>query len=160
MTNSTDLSFTSRTTTPRPIILCRSARCGSTEWLTLTRLELILYRDYLIQFLLPDQHAEFRGRIYDSIIDTVGATPIVDAEVLLDGTRAKNVVLDFRRTDYYGSTALSFFVKIWKRVREVGGQMVFCNLSEHEREILAMTSLDALWPICHSRESALEEARR
>ncbi|MBP90663.1 MAG: hypothetical protein CMJ64_28790 [Planctomycetaceae bacterium] len=36
---------------------------------------------------------------------------------LLDGTRAKNAVWDFQHTDYYGSTALSFFVKLWKCVR-------------------------------------------
>ena len=75
---------------------------------------------------------------------------------LLDGTRAKNVVLDFSQTDYYGSTALSFFGKLWKRVRVVDGHMAFCNLSEHEREILAITKLDTLWAICESREVALQ----
>ena len=74
---------------------------------------------------------------------------------LLDGTRAKHVVLDFRHTDYYGSTALSFFVKLWKRVREIGGAMAFCNLSDHEHEILKITKLDMLWVICESREAAL-----
>lgn len=79
-----------------------------------------------------------------------------DALNLLDGTRAKNAVLDFSRTDYYGSTALSFFAKLWKRVRVVGGHMAFCNLSDHEREILAITKLDTLWDICDSRDEALE----
>jgi anti-anti-sigma factor len=75
---------------------------------------------------------------------------------LLDGTRAKSVVLDFCRTDYCGSTALSFFVKLWKKVRLAHGHMAFCNLSAHEREILAITKLDMLWDICDSREDALE----
>lgn len=74
---------------------------------------------------------------------------------LLDGTRTKNAVFDFRHTDYYGSTALSFFVKIWKRVREIGGALAFCNLSDHEREILVITKLDTLWVVCESREEAL-----
>ena len=80
----------------------------------------------------------------------------VHALQLLDGTRTKNAVLDFRNTDYFGSTALSFFVKLWMRVREVGGAMAFCNLSEHEREILGITRLDTLWSICDSREEALQ----
>ena len=79
---------------------------------------------------------------------------------MLDGSRAKNVVVDFCHTDYYGSTALSFFVKVWKRVREVGGAMAFCNLSEHERAILGITGLDSLWAICDSREEALQFVAR
>jgi anti-sigma B factor antagonist len=74
---------------------------------------------------------------------------------LLDGTQAKNVVLDFCYTDYYGSSALSFFVKLWERVQEVGGAMAFCNLSDHEREILGVTKLDTLWAICDSQEEGL-----
>jgi anti-anti-sigma factor len=80
----------------------------------------------------------------------------IHALQLLDGTRAKNVVLDFCHTDYFGSTALSFFVKLWMRVREVGGAMAFCNLSEHEREILGITRLDTLWTLCDSLEEALQ----
>ncbi len=66
----------------------------------------------------------------------------------------KNVVLDFHKTDYFGSTALGFFIKLWKRVRAKAGQMAFCNLSEHEKEILAVTHLDEIWPICNSRGAA------
>ncbi len=75
---------------------------------------------------------------------------------LLDNGTIKNVVLDFRQTDYYGSTALGFFVKLWKRVRERHGRMAFCGVSDHEREILRVTNLDGLWPLCASREQALE----
>ena len=74
---------------------------------------------------------------------------------LLEETHAKNAVLDFRNTDYYGSTALGFFVKLWKRVREAGGSMALCNVSDHEREILNITKLDRLWPICKTREEAM-----
>ena len=77
---------------------------------------------------------------------------------LANGT-VKNVVLDFHKTDYYGSTALAFFVKLWKRVKDGGGHMAFCGVSQHEREILKVTSLDGLWPICASREEALKAVR-
>jgi anti-anti-sigma factor len=77
---------------------------------------------------------------------------------LVSSGAAKNVVFDFRRTDYYGSSALSFFVKLWKRVRRQGGELAFCGLSDHEREILAVTNLDQIWPVCRTREEALAAA--
>jgi anti-anti-sigma factor len=82
-----------------------------------------------------------------------GASDILE---LLNGTGVKNVVLDFHKTDYYGSTALGFFVKLWKRVRQQNGRMAFCNVSDHEKEILRVTNLDRLWPIFSSRSEALE----
>jgi anti-anti-sigma factor len=81
-----------------------------------------------------------------------GASNVLD---LLSRAPLKNVVLDFHRTDYYGSTALGFFMKLWKRVRARGGRMAFCNVSKHEKDILQATSLDHLWPICSSRTEAL-----
>jgi anti-sigma B factor antagonist len=82
-----------------------------------------------------------------------GARNVLD---LLRNRTIKNVVLDFHKTDYYGSTALGFFVKLWKRVRDGNGRMAFCGVSENEREILKVTNLDGLWPICASREEALK----
>lgn len=78
---------------------------------------------------------------------------------LMANPSVRNVVLDFRRTDYCGSTALGLFLRLWKRVRGRGGRMAFCNVSEHEREILAVTKLDGLWPVCRSREEALRVVR-
>jgi anti-anti-sigma factor len=72
----------------------------------------------------------------------------------------RKVILDFERTDYYGSTALGFFVKLWKTLCRSNGRMAFCNVSEHEREILRITHLDELWPICASRREALEAVKR
>jgi hypothetical protein len=34
--------------------------------------------------------------------------------------------------------------------------MAFCNVSDHEREILKVTKLDSLWTICGSREEAMQ----
>jgi anti-anti-sigma factor len=74
---------------------------------------------------------------------------------LLNGTPVKSVILDLGKTDYYGSTALGFFLKLWKRVKVRNGRMAFCNVSDHELEILQITKLDHLWPICSSRSAAL-----
>jgi anti-anti-sigma factor len=78
---------------------------------------------------------------------------------LLDRTPAKNVVMDFCKTDYCGSTALEFFVKLWVGVSKRNGRMAFCNVSDHEKDILRITHLDRLWPICSSRSEALAAVR-
>jgi len=74
---------------------------------------------------------------------------------LLKNGAIANVVIDFHKTDYYGSTALGFFVCVWKKIRTRGGKMAFCNISDHELEILNVTRLDKLWPICSSRAEAI-----
>jgi stage II sporulation protein AA (anti-sigma F factor antagonist) len=106
--------------------------------------------------------------------DVVVVTPTTDlrefeyqhieaaAQGILDLVAAqgvKGVVLDFSRTDAYGSTALGFFIRMWKRVSSHGGRMAFCNVSPHEREVLAVTRLDGLWPVCSSRNEALKAVR-
>jgi anti-anti-sigma factor len=94
---------------------------------------------------------DLRELDYQRIED--GAKKILE---LLNSTSIRNVVLDFHKTDYYGSTALSFFLKLWKRVSQRHGRMVLCNVSDHEKEILRITKLDHLWPICASKREALE----
>ena len=56
--------------------------------------------------------------------------------------------------------SLGFFVKLWKRIRKVDGSMAFCNVSAHEQEVLRVTRLDTLWPVCTSREQAVEQLRQ
>jgi len=82
-----------------------------------------------------------------------GAAEVFDE---LTSESIHNVILDFHRTDYYGSTALAFFVKFWKRLKARNGQMVFCNVSPHEQEVLELTNSTSLWPICKTREDAMK----
>jgi hypothetical protein len=63
------------------------------------------------------------------------------------------------KTGSYGSTALGFFVKRWKRGTGQNGRMAFCNVSDAEKEVLGITRLDRLWPVCPSRAEALEAVK-
>ncbi len=85
-----------------------------------------------------------------------GAKTILE---LLNGSNIKNVVLDFHKTDYFGSTALGVFLKLWKRIVSKNGRMAFCNVSDNEMEILQIMKLDHFWPICSSRIEALAAVR-
>jgi anti-anti-sigma factor len=82
-----------------------------------------------------------------------------DVLELLETGAFRNVVLDFRSTDSFGSTALGFFAALGKQVQRCKGRMAICNVSEHEREILDVTRLSKLWPLCASREEALAVVR-
>jgi len=105
--------------------------------------------DGSILLLIPN--TDLRELEFDTL--EAGAAEVFNQ---LDSDATKNVIIDFHKTDYYGSTALAFFVKFWKRVKSRGGNMVFCNVSEHEQEILALTNLTSLWPICHDRQAAID----
>jgi anti-anti-sigma factor len=82
-----------------------------------------------------------------------------DVLELLDDTAIRNVVLDFDKTDHCGSCALGFMLTIWKGVRMRKGRMALCNVSDHEQEILQITNLNNLWPICATRAEALEAVK-
>jgi anti-anti-sigma factor len=107
----------------------------------------------------------------DRVGDTLVVTPLADLGELeyqqiesgarhvcdlLNDPSVTNIVLDFQQTAYYGSSALGFFVRLWKRVSRRHGRMAFCNLSPQEKEILRLTRLDSLWLICGSREEAMQ----
>lgn len=81
-----------------------------------------------------------------------GAATILD---LLNQPGVQNVVVDLSRTNYVGTTALGFFVKLWRVVSSHEGTMAMCCVSDYEMEVLQTMKLDTLWSIHGSREEAL-----
>lgn len=72
----------------------------------------------------------------------------------------RHVVLDFKNTAFFGSSAMGFFTRLWKRVRAKGGRMVLCHLSPLEQELLQVTQLDTLWPAYGSLNDAIDAVRQ
>ena len=99
--------------------------------------------------LVPN--TDLRELEFDALEDA--AAKVLEA---LNSETVNNVIIDFHKTDYYGSTALAFFVKFWKRIKSRGGMMVFCEVSVHEREILELTNLISLWSVCKTRQEAID----
>jgi anti-anti-sigma factor len=99
--------------------------------------------------------ANLRELAYPQIEE--GACEVLD---LLESGGARNVIIDLHRTDYYGSSALEFFIRLWKRIRGRDGQLVFCRVSSRELEVLKLMNLDRLWPVCRSRREALETVQK
>jgi len=79
---------------------------------------------------------------------------------LLSMRHIDNVVVDLNHADYYGSSALGFFVSLWKLVANNGGQLVLCNVSKHGAEILHITHLDRVWDVVRTKDDALQSIRR
>lgn len=73
----------------------------------------------------------------------------------LDRGPTRHVVVDLKATDYCGSAALAFLLKVWKRVSAHQGRMALCNLSPTVRDVLTATRTDSIWPLRDSREAAL-----
>ena len=86
--------------------------------------------------------------------------PPPDAREILDLLRKAeidDVIVDCHDIDFLRSTALGFFVTVWKRVAGRDGQMAFCHASAKAKEILRATKLDRMWKICDTRSEAMEE---
>ena len=73
---------------------------------------------------------------------------------LIDG---HNVVVDCSKTDYFGSSTIGFFNRVVQHVERQQRHIAFCNLSEHEREVIQVTHMDKLWRVVESRELAVEQ---
>ena len=107
--------------------------------------------------------------------DTIVVTPVrdlgeLDCELfavdvegvqrILEQQRARNVVIDFGRTDFFGSDAIYLFLKLHRRVLQNKGRMAFCGLSQNEREVLSVMGLDRMWPICDTQVAAMDLVSR
>lgn len=89
-------------------------------------------------------------------IETEGAEVVA----ALERSPARNVVVDLRQVDYCGSTALGFLVRLGQVVRNRGGSMALCNVSEHGKAILGIVNLADTWPIHPTKEEALQAVTR
>ena len=74
---------------------------------------------------------------------------------MLDNGDVKHVVVDFDRTDYFGSHVITLLLKTGKKTRSLGGKLALAGLSAHETEILKTTKLDTFWPVYSSRDEAI-----
>ena len=75
----------------------------------------------------------------------------------VDRPEVKHVVIDLEKANFFGSSMLGVMNALWSRVRPGGGKLAICNVSETGLEILHVSKFDTLWPICASRQAALDK---
>ncbi|MFO0903092.1 MAG: STAS domain-containing protein [Pirellulales bacterium] len=86
------------------------------------------------------------------------------AQIELEGKRVvqwlqdrgeANILLDLTNSDYFGSSAVGFFMKLWKWARTKQGKMVVTNASPHALELIRLIQADKLWHLCPTRAEGL-----
>ncbi len=68
--------------------------------------------------------------------------PLMEAYSLASADGAKVIVLDFSHLDYMNSGGIGLLVTLLVRVQRQGQRLMAVGLSDHYRQILALTRLD------------------
>jgi anti-sigma B factor antagonist len=68
----------------------------------------------------------------------------------------KNIILDLSKTEYISSLVLASFVFMLKKVKESGGNIIFCCINKKIKEILTITNLDKIFDIANDRQEAIK----
>ena len=87
----------------------------------------------------------------DDALEEIGGLLLTEATVA-DPPR---VVIDLSGTDYFGSTFIELLVRAWKRLTQRRGTMVLCGVQPLCAEVLQVSRLDTLWPICRTQAEAV-----
>ena len=99
----------------------------------------------------PTAILRIRGEI------TGGSEPPIMAAYAEAGS-AKSIVLDFSQLDYMNSGGIGLLVTLLVRTQRAGQRLLAVGLSEHYRQILALTRLDEAIGIHDTESDALAAA--
>jgi anti-anti-sigma factor len=68
------------------------------------------------------------------------------------------LILDMSQVDFFGSSFIESMFRVWKRMQSrPGARFALCGLKPYCREVLEVTHLDRLWPLCATRDEALAQ---
>jgi anti-anti-sigma factor len=83
---------------------------------------------------------------------------LIDAYVLASADGARVIVLDFSRLEYMNSGGIGLLVTLLVRAQPKGQRLMAVGMSEHYRQILALTRLDEAIGIYATATEALTAA--
>ena len=69
------------------------------------------------------------------------------------------VLLNFSQVGYIDSMGISSLIELAKKLREVEGQLAFCDLSPKIRSIFSITRIDKMFNLYDSEQEALRGFR-
>lgn len=70
---------------------------------------------------------------------------------------AQKWLLDLSKMTTMNSSGINLFIKCFTRVRNHGGEMVFCSIPDSIKKLLIITKLDTIFTICADIESGLKQ---
>ena len=99
----------------------------------------------LLELRLP-QHLDFKE--FDKLIESL--TQLVETRP------AARWIVDLTQVEYTGSAVLGLLVNLRQQIKEGGGALVLCNMSERLSDILHACSLDRLFKTAPNRDAAIK----
>jgi anti-sigma B factor antagonist len=88
---------------------------------------------------------------------TGGSEPPIMAAYTQAGD-ARSIILDFSQLEYMNSGGIGLLVTLLVRTQRAGQKLLAVGLTEHYRQILALTRLDEAITICEDETAALTAA--
>lgn len=103
------------------------------------------------------RHAGDRASVIDIAGELTGATEaaLMDAYQEASGPAVRAIVLNFSPLEYMNSTGIGLLVTLLVRAQRQGQRILAYGLSEHYRQILALTRLDEAIGVVESEADAL-----
>ena len=101
-----------------------------------------------------------------SVVDIKGDVTAACEGILMDaygaacGPATRAIVLNFTGLDYMNSGGIGMLVTLLIRANRQGQRLLAYGLSEHYRQIFALTRLDEAIGVFDSEREALDEAER
>ena len=102
--------------------------------------------------------AKVSGIAIGGDVTSAGEGPLMDAYARASVDGARVIVLDFGHLEYMNSGGIGLLVTLLVRVRRQGQRLMAVGLSEHYRQILALTRLDEAIDIHATEAEALAAA--
>ena len=91
-----------------------------------------------------------------SLVESEIQSELSEALDMIDGEGARNVVIDFVKMPYFGSSLLESQLRLWRSVERAQGKMFLCNVSDVGKEVLEISRLNRIWPVYDSRDDAIQ----
>lgn len=91
-------------------------------------------------------------------VTSAGEVQLMDAYAVASADGARVIILDFGRLDYMNSGGIGLLVTLLVRVQRQGQRLMAVGLSEHYRQILALTRLDEAIGVHATEADALAAA--
>lgn len=92
--------------------------------------------------ILDEQNIQIIGEQLFSLVDEVGR---------------RKVLLNFGNVEFLSSAALGKLIALHKKLQQVGGRLILCNIDPEIYEVFEITRLDKFFNIRKEEQAALQE---
>ncbi|MBI3462260.1 MAG: STAS domain-containing protein [Planctomycetes bacterium] len=78
---------------------------------------------------------------------------------VVQGKTGVRLILDFTGVKYLSSAALGKLITVRRRVDQLGGKLLLCELGPETLDVFKIAKLDDYFEICRDQRSALEQMK-